>query len=462
MNETNDAPTLYQILEADRDVSPTELKRAYRKLALKYHPDKNPGNEDRFRDIQHAYNVLSDEKKRSVYDQYGEMGLEMMEKMPWIDAEVYRRVGSLSMLLALAVVIIIAQFAFLCVRVDGKVDWNWNLVFIPAYLVLAVVGALSLFATLTATADEDDEDRDEEVGDDHSRDGHSMKPRKAPLLSKLLALVFTAALITAVVLIPQAIEGYVPVWSIAIPYAILELYPLVTKTVRLVIGWPDAETPKLAKLQLVADTYLDQLWRILQIGLILARAQGSLDASWPVVFIPTYLGSLSGIFTLVGMYRAMKSPTPLENKPTLGSLIGATIAHLFGYVLLYGMVALIVIKLEYGTVSLAVAIVPVWIVLILLACLFGCCIPCATSIGGIDMEDGTRRASGPIAVNRRIEFRPPSSLAGSSTAIGGGGGSPASSAASSSSPAAAAAASSSSKPKARGKSDMTEALLPMS
>ncbi|MRJ02738.1 MAG: molecular chaperone DnaJ [Epsilonproteobacteria bacterium] len=69
----------YEILEVDRNASFEEIKRAYRKLALKYHPDRNPGDreaEERFKMINEAYQVLSDEKKRAVYDRYGKAGLE--------------------------------------------------------------------------------------------------------------------------------------------------------------------------------------------------------------------------------------------------------------------------------------------------------------------------------------------------------------------------------------------------
>ncbi|KAK4876267.1 hypothetical protein RN001_012689 [Aquatica leii] len=69
----------YKVLDVPRGASTADIKKAYRKLALKWHPDKNPNNlEDankKFKEISEAYEVLSDEKKRRVYDQYGKEGL---------------------------------------------------------------------------------------------------------------------------------------------------------------------------------------------------------------------------------------------------------------------------------------------------------------------------------------------------------------------------------------------------
>jgi molecular chaperone DnaJ len=68
----------YDILEIPRGSTADEIKKAYRKKALKYHPDKNPGDgeaERRFKEISEAYEVLSDDKKRQLYDRYGKEGV---------------------------------------------------------------------------------------------------------------------------------------------------------------------------------------------------------------------------------------------------------------------------------------------------------------------------------------------------------------------------------------------------
>lgn len=68
----------YEVLGADKNADEAQLKSAYRKLAMKYHPDRNPDNDEaegKFKEINEAYEILSDREKRSLYDQFGHAGV---------------------------------------------------------------------------------------------------------------------------------------------------------------------------------------------------------------------------------------------------------------------------------------------------------------------------------------------------------------------------------------------------
>lgn len=68
----------YEVLEVAKNASADEIKKAYRKKAIQYHPDKNPGDkeaEEKFKEAAEAYEVLSDPDKRSRYDQFGHQGV---------------------------------------------------------------------------------------------------------------------------------------------------------------------------------------------------------------------------------------------------------------------------------------------------------------------------------------------------------------------------------------------------
>ena len=69
----------YEVLGINRDASEEEIKKAFKKLAMKHHPDRNPDNpkaEEHFKEAKEAYEVLSDDQKRGAYDAYGHAGVE--------------------------------------------------------------------------------------------------------------------------------------------------------------------------------------------------------------------------------------------------------------------------------------------------------------------------------------------------------------------------------------------------
>lgn len=75
----NDSKDYYGVLELHKGATDIEIKKAYRKMAMKYHPDKNSGAsaeaECKFQEVGEAYDVLSDKEKRATFDQYGYEGL---------------------------------------------------------------------------------------------------------------------------------------------------------------------------------------------------------------------------------------------------------------------------------------------------------------------------------------------------------------------------------------------------
>ncbi|XP_013911696.1 PREDICTED: dnaJ homolog subfamily C member 5B, partial [Thamnophis sirtalis] len=82
-NLSTSGEALYELLGLEKGVAHEEIKKSYRKLALKYHPDKNPDNPEaaeKFKEINNAHAILTDVSKRNIYDQYGSLGLYIAEQ----------------------------------------------------------------------------------------------------------------------------------------------------------------------------------------------------------------------------------------------------------------------------------------------------------------------------------------------------------------------------------------------
>lgn len=94
---TNQGASLYDVLGVDKNATPEEIKKAYRKMALKHHPDKNPNNPEateKFKEVNHAHSILADPGKREIYDKYGSMGLYIAEQFGEENVKLYFRLNS--------------------------------------------------------------------------------------------------------------------------------------------------------------------------------------------------------------------------------------------------------------------------------------------------------------------------------------------------------------------------------
>ncbi|EKE37619.1 hypothetical protein ENUP19_0219G0021 [Entamoeba nuttalli] len=123
----------YSVIGVNKNASENEINKAYRKLALKYHPDKttDPNAEDKFNIINTAYNVLHDEKKRKLYDIFGTSGIAIAEVVKKVKPFIQCGLFLLDFILIILSIVFCLWVVLLIVKLELNKEWSFSAVNVP-------------------------------------------------------------------------------------------------------------------------------------------------------------------------------------------------------------------------------------------------------------------------------------------------------------------------------------------
>ncbi|KAF9085385.1 hypothetical protein BGX23_009701 [Mortierella sp. AD031] len=435
---------LYEALGVPKTSTQDEIKKAYRRLALRYHPDKVnvaevPDHETRFRDIAAAYEVLGDPKKRQVYDKYGMMGVQMAGTE--IGAQLMEIESLLcSLFLAASVLLILAIifFSFLSIRVDGKVNWNYSVVFIPLWILDATLAFL-VISQLVKPVESDDQDEEEDHHEQDNEDGasrtRSQDERKAQKLKEKkrakvrggLFTLFIVALLTAfqVLIVKKANDSSsISGPAVFAPYFILEAILLFSSVIYTIVALKvaaQAEVTGKGKVAIVFGSLWWNVIRVVQAVLIMLRIDDQITCSWGIVFIPLYLVGIKYLLQIIFGYRSFAQMQNVEMRQQGQSLmIAGGVAFVIVGSLSYALIGLLAARLDGHTYAVSQVLIPVFIVLSILLCCSGCCLPCLLLASSAGEDDDMMERDGAqirlVSPNLRIENGNMSSTSGNSSA----------------------------------------------
>ncbi|CAJ0651818.1 4147_t:CDS:2 [Entrophospora sp. SA101] len=389
-----DTNALYQTLGVRKTATEEEIKKAYRKLALRYHPDKNPNAPEHFKSISHAYEILSDPKKRSVYDKYGEMGVNMLDSLPdfLLDPDLDGPLCMLFTLLSFSIILLILFFTFLSIRVDGKVQWSFSIVFIPIWFFDFVALLITLVRLKKDPTEEEHGTDDEFEGLYHedpeireqAREAKRKQQKKLTHLRNILSVVYLLLNFAFQILIVLKADGtFVQSTAIVfIPYFIIELINLYPNAIEFIAilkiydSMDEAKPSILTKLGILWDTFWWFILRIALAVLIVLRIDGTITCSWGVVFIPLYLVGLRYAIWIFWQWSAIRKNENADQKRV--DVIISAVLFSINAVIIYIIIGLLASRLDGNTnILLSSVFIPVFIVLSILFCCTGCCLPCA-------------------------------------------------------------------------------------
>eukprot|EP00300_Choanocystis_sp_HF-7_P015743 c19156_g1_i1.p1 GENE.c19156_g1_i1~~c19156_g1_i1.p1 ORF type:complete len:430 (+),score=76.21 c19156_g1_i1:60-1349(+) len=315
---TSAAQDLYAVLGVNSNATQDEIKRAYRKKALQYHPDKNPGLESQFQEASTAFGILSDPAKRKVYDQFGMQGVTMSEAIG-DDRKVLAMLGHMMLagcILLVLITALLVQTILICLKFSGQLSAEWLLVFIPLFFCFAVVLALSLLVEFILPDTNSTPSSPKDATHSDTEDEYQRRPFCTILGSILLSIhVWTnsaAIVFFALLAIHLDSPSRVSVEAVGLVVLIWEAANLIQgfKTscsrteVRLQATEDDEDSANLVfeVVEVPLGRRFGNLVRVLLLnGLrvaaelcVLFKLNGSLGWSWTVVFIPayTYLGGV--------------------------------------------------------------------------------------------------------------------------------------------------------------------------
>ncbi|KAF9125365.1 hypothetical protein BGW39_007442 [Mortierella sp. 14UC] len=364
------------------------------------------------RDIAAAYEVLSDPKKRQVYDKYGMMGVQMAgTDIGARLVEIESLPCTLFMALSFVMALIIIFFALLSVRVDGKVSWNYATVFIPLWTMDAFlfVGTITRLAKPSSVEDDHEHhDYDEHEGDHDTGNGEGssagtdreerQRQKKATkkrhrFLSAFIGLINLTLFTAFQVLIAKKANDSSSVSGSTVfaPYFVLEGSFFLLASIQVAVGMraaSAADAPLSTKLGLVFEGLWWKVTRLVLAVLIMLRIDDEITCSRQIIFIPLYLVAVKYIVQHIQGYRSFSRMQSAEMRQQGQALMTAS-ACTFTVLgsLVYSLVGLLAAKLDGHAYSASRVLIPVFMVLSLLFCCSGCCLPClllASNAGGED------------------------------------------------------------------------------
>lgn len=374
----------YDLLEVEKGVSEEDLKRSYKKLALKYHPDKNPGQEEKFKEISTAYAVLIDPKKREIYDTYGEEGLslfdngvfgedgEFMKVLPFLQNPAFLALFCVLGLLVVSVAFLVPLFIVL--KLDKVVSWNWGVVFIPLW----IINAVPLIYVLCLPC---------------------MSEKKLKALSTMLQ--YFSMLVFQILLCIQ-LQTYKYNWAVVfIPIYFYELIYFIKRLSSISPSKYNEQKEAKNEGTVFGCGYVGYflkelvipLLRVLFIVFLVLKLTKTVNWTWFINAIPIFVAMVWKLFIkIVDDKEGLKSALDEEDRQrrvTLMKVFVVLMSIFFAFGLTFTI--LCALSLDGSSFKIAITFVPVFVIFGLVFCLCCCCIPCvaccARRFGGGDEEE---------------------------------------------------------------------------
>ncbi|TPX38305.1 hypothetical protein SmJEL517_g00136 [Synchytrium microbalum] len=419
----------YTILGIERDANQDAIKKGYRKMALRYHPDKtgsDPNSAERFQRIVKAYEILSDEKKRQIYDKYGEQGITMWDQFgemaPFLDPDILIAINWFFALGTFILALLILFPALISVRADNRNTWSYTALFTPLFFIDA-----SILFCLYGMSSGDDEDSDNDHESDNAsyqenRDTRERKrnqakkgKKRARAADRALRVSYWLLFTIFHILIAIRLDGFITCsWALVfIPWFLMEsahfLEGLRQVREKFIIGMfeplsngaahnQDEEGGPMTARPLSMREKFAQIiqgfwpWGLRVAQAILLIVQFDLLSAvpvvaamdWRTVFIPTFLYAFFQVGSII--YDTMTGPPPMmpNGAPAPGGIkdklaaIGAKLVFFSVFaILFYTFIGLLIQRLmnpdPFPTTP--VIFIPIFIVLSFLFCCVCCCLP---------------------------------------------------------------------------------------
>lgn len=394
---------LYEVLELTPTATHVDIKRAYHRLAIIYHPDKaGPAGAPKFREINAAYSTLSDPNRRAVYDAYGERGLQYASGTGPLGDAALSMGSSTKAIIAFLIFIafifasmMIIFLSFIAAKIDGVVHWSWPQVMSPLFVMNGILLLGLLAMTPKAVSDL--------RGDLNNHNSGEVPPGETDIevggsqrkVQLVLAYVVSVSFIALTITVAAGLDDdrttskcwrlyLIPwyIWSGA--YAIGMWAQVYFGNIQHVSARLGVEPPRGFTALHGALEMLQGPCSVVFAVVCACRIDAVITVNWFVVAAPLFVAMLCALLKQIMEAHLVYSSDLGRDSGTAAFVCTVSLQIVFGGGLPLATLVMVLSMLEGSGLKMAHALIPIYLVV---GCtvLASCCMCCGTAIAPAEM-----------------------------------------------------------------------------